>query len=344
MKKRVLIAGVGGASLGTEIAKCLKISGRYELIAADVSPQAYGLYETHFQESYVVSRENYASRILKLCEQHNVQAVIPGGEQPLRLLVPHKTLLADAGVFLTTNNSHVIEISSDKRKTFEHLAKLGLPSPKTVVLNTVTDLEKITYPSILKPAVESGGSVSTHLVDKCEEAEFLFTHLNAKGIKLIAQEYLSGEEGEYTVGVLHLPDGTLVGSIALQRSFPSKLSYVSNTNGRIISTGNSQGLVDEFPEVCSQAEKIATLIESTGPLNIQGRVRDGVFYPFEINPRFSASCYLRALAGFNEPELFLEHHFTGNMPTRGPIKPGYYLRSFAEQWVPKEKVEQWSRG
>ncbi|MBT9145434.1 MAG: hypothetical protein DDT42_01305 [candidate division WS2 bacterium] len=41
MKKSVLIAGVGGASLGTEIFKSLRRSGNYSVVGADISPYAY---------------------------------------------------------------------------------------------------------------------------------------------------------------------------------------------------------------------------------------------------------------------------------------------------------------
>lgn len=41
MKENVLIAGVGGASLGTEIFKSLKRSGNYSVVGADISPYAY---------------------------------------------------------------------------------------------------------------------------------------------------------------------------------------------------------------------------------------------------------------------------------------------------------------
>ena len=38
---KVMIAGVGGASLGTEILKSLKITNRYDIFGCDISPTAY---------------------------------------------------------------------------------------------------------------------------------------------------------------------------------------------------------------------------------------------------------------------------------------------------------------
>ena len=59
--------------------------------------------------------------------------------------------------------------------------------------------------------------------------------------------------------------------------------------------------------ICSQCEALARKLGSRGPLNVQGRLRDGVFLPFEVNPRFSASTYLRALAGVNELAIYLRN-------------------------------------
>jgi carbamoyl-phosphate synthase large subunit len=107
----------------------------------------------------------------------------------------------------------------------------------------------------------------------------------------------------------------------------------------LISTGNSQGLIDEFPHVRKTAEAIATAIGSKGPLNIQGRVRDGVFLPFEINPRFSASTYLRAMAGFNEVDIFIGSMLFDEPIRVTAIRPGYYLRSFSETFIPKAEIK-----
>jgi carbamoyl-phosphate synthase large subunit len=51
---------------------------------------------------------------------------------------------------------------------------------------------------------------------------------------------------------------------------------------------------------------MANALGSVGPLNIQGRLDNGEFVAFEINPRFSGTTPMRAMAGFNEPELLID--------------------------------------
>jgi carbamoyl-phosphate synthase large subunit len=165
-------------------------------------------------------------------------------------------------------------------------------------------------------------------------------HILCNGCTALVQDYIGLDEGEFTVGVLSLPNGRLVGSLAMQRLFNAKLSVLVSTPAGLISSGSSQGLIDDFLAVRVQAEKIAQALGSVGPVNVQGRVRDGVLVPFEVNPRFSASTYLRTMAGFNEIDLYLQNVLYGTDPQVGPIRPGYYMRSFAEQYVPKEAIKQ----
>ena len=66
--------------------------------------------------------------------------------------------------------------------------------------------------------------------------------------------------------------------------------------------------MDEFPEVCAHAERLAAALGSRGPLNVQGRLVGGDLVVFEVNPRFSGTEAMRAMAGWNGPEALVEWH------------------------------------
>jgi carbamoyl-phosphate synthase large subunit len=118
----------------------------------------------------------------------------------------------------------------------------------------------------------------------------------------------------------------------------SKLSALLKSKYGVISTGYSQGLIDDLPQVRATAEEIALAVRSTGPINVQGRVRDGQLLPFEVNPRFSASTYLRALAGFNEIDVYLQYVLNQSLTRASPLKRGYYLRTLDELFVPENAL------
>ncbi|WP_397383723.1 ATP-grasp domain-containing protein [Prosthecobacter sp.] len=336
-KRRVLIAGAGGASLGTETLKALAMTGRYEAVVADVSPMAYGLYQPQAAAGHVLRVESYMDDLIACCQREGVGLLVPGAEATLKLINGARQRLLEAGITPVLNRSEVIQACSDKSITFDVLKKLGIPVPQTRVLTCAEDLDDFPVPCIIKPATETGGSALVSAASTRTEALMYAQWIWTAGLKAIAQEYLPHSDGEFTVGVLRF--GSWTGSIAMKREFPCKLSYLLKNEKFLISSGYSQGLIDVFPEVCAQAERIAVALDSQGPLNIQGRFVNGMFYPFEINPRFSATTYLRAMAGFTEIEIFLNHLAGEDSPPKPQIKPGYYLRSLAEMYVPADRIK-----
>lgn len=336
---KVMIAGIGGASLGTEIYKALKLSGGYQVYGCDVSPTAYGLYDSGFIQTYRIDIKNYVQNVISSCVNSGAKWLIPGGEQPMELLGAAADKLKDAGIKLVSNSPEIIDLFSDKEKTFKKLSENGISIPKTVVVNKPEDIEFVGLPCIIKPATGSGGSVSVFFIKTIEEGMIYANYIQRGGAKAIAQEYIDIDEGEFTVGVLSLQNRHIAGSIALRRELNAKLSVAYRGRGGVVSSGYSQGYIDEFPEICKQAECIANIIGSQGPINIQGRIRDGVLMPFEINPRFSASTYLRALAGFNEVDLMIKYDLSRGAINKPSIKPGWYLRSLDEIFVPKGSLK-----
>lgn len=336
---KVMIAGIGGASLGTEISKCLALTKKYEIFGCDISSTAYGLYDDVFIQTYSVVRENYVFDVLGLCQDVGVKWIIPGGEQPNALLGAAAELFLQKGIRVVTNDTATVELFSDKKATFNKLLNSRISIPITRELTNAADLNFVGLPCIVKPATGTGGSASVFFAVNIDEAMIYAEFIRRNGSTPIAQEYIDDNEGEFTIGVLSLPDSQVVGSIALRRVLDAKLSVAYRGRGGVISSGYSQGYIDEYSDLCKQAEHIADAIQSRGPINIQGRVRDGILMPFEINPRFSASTYLRALAGFNEIDILLEYLKTGDIPILAPIKPGWYLRSLTENYVAKESVK-----
>jgi carbamoyl-phosphate synthase large subunit len=149
--------------------------------------------------------------------------------------------------------------------------------------------------------------------------------------RFIAQGYVGTPNEEYTVGILFGQDGVLLNSIAIRRIINNALTIrtqVPNRTGRselgdhlIVSTGVSQGEVGHWPEIRSQCEVIAASLAPQAPINLQCRVVDGHVFPFEINPRFSGTTSLRALAGYNEPDTLIRRDVLGEA-----IEPHFAFR------------------
>lgn len=330
---KVMVAGIGGASLGTELLKCMQLADRYEIFGCDVSPTAYGLYDPGFSRTFLAHRDDYVASVISCCRQAGANWLVPGGEQPMVLLGAAADELAAVGITLVGNLPAVIATFSDKGETFRLLASLGFSVPHTAEVRSASDLNSIGMPCIIKPSTGSGGSAMVFFAVDVEEATAYADYIRHSGGVPLAQEYVSPEEGEFTVGVLTLPDGQLAGSIALRRSLDAKLSVQSRGRGGLISSGYSQGYIGDFSAIRARAEAIALAVGSRGPINIQGRVRNGELIPFEINPRLSASTYLRALAGFNEVDILLQKMAFDVNPLPATIREGWYLRTLAERYI-----------
>ena len=332
-KTRVLIAGIGGASLGTELYKSLRLAGEYTIFGCDISQTAFGLYEEDFESTWLVSQENYLDDVVNICETEKIDVVVPGGESPNTILAASSEVFTDRGILLVANDKSIVNNFGDKANCFKILSDKGLKIPWTFVISEPNDLDHLVYPCILKPSKGSGGSANVYLALNYSEASLYYNLIRANGKETIAQEYISDKEGEFTVGVLTNKLGEIIGSIALKRLLDSKLSTSFSNGTQIVSSGYSQGLIEDFPEVCMQAEIISTKIGSRGPLNIQGRVVNGELIPFEINPRLSASTFLRSMAGFNEIDLFIRSELKKEGRIQISIRKGLYLRSFTEKFV-----------
>jgi carbamoyl-phosphate synthase large subunit len=335
----VLIAGIGGASLGTEIAKALRLAGGYKIIGCDISPLAYGHYGNACDKTFLVSREGYIAQLLDICDAHGVQVIVPGADQTTGLIAGASEHFLSAGIQLGVNSSGLVPQLMNKVKCFSELERLGFVIPRTVAVASARAISEISYPCIVKPSIESGGSSFVFYARNPEEMRVYATYLTNSGKQPIAQEYIPLENGEFTVGVLSDTKQVVLGAVAMKREFPAKLSIGAQGPDFVVSSGFSQGYIGDFPGICSVACDIARALGSSGPLNVQGRIdREGRFLPFEINPRFSASTYLRALAGFNEVDHYLHHllDLPGAVPLR--VTPGWYLRSLTEMTVAEKDI------
>jgi len=357
--RTVVVTAVGAsAGLGQEIFKALKLAGGWRLVGTDASHLGIGLYLEGFAKTQIVPEAGasvYVDRMLELCREEKAVAVAPGSEPETLVIAANREDLVSRGILPMVNGLGVIRLCSNKAALFEQLQKLGAPTPITRPVTTPDDVDIGQYPVILKPARASGGSRFCFIAEENAEARFFAQYLLKRGIAPIVQQYIPAPNDEYTVGVTSTPDGALLGSIAMKRLLRSRLSYSTRYQvihedrvasskiyeDLVVSSGISQGIIDNFALIRKECEWIAHKLDSRWSLNIQGRLWKGVFYPFEINPRHSGTTYLRALAGWNEPDILLKWCLDEEIPEHKPVKRGYYFRGLNELFVPKERMHDW---
>lgn len=320
----ILITAIGGGGHGEQILKAIRQveDSKYYVVGADANPHCPQF--AMVDERAILpnaSQPEYLESLLAVCKKHNVKALFHGCEPELKQFAKHRAVIEGAGIFLPINPTAVIDLCMNKEATNRRLSELGFSTPK---YERVTSREKLKaidwFPVVIKPSVGGGGSANVFVAQNTEELLGLADYLGLGTIanNFLVQEYVGTPEGEYTVGVLHDMDGTYINSIAVRRLLSGGLNIrmsVPNRTRRhdlgsklVVSSGVSHGYVGRFPDVTKQCRKIAAAIGAKGPINIQCRFVDGMVKVFEINPRFSGTTSIRAMVGYNEPDILIRKH------------------------------------
>ncbi len=344
----VLVTGVGGGGHGAQILKALRLAQtNYEIVGTDISPNSTGLKLV--DHAYLVPPANddsYIGSLLELCRRHDVVAAFHGSEPELRVLSRNRECFSTENILLPINPARTIELCMDKLKTSQFLLEAGFPVPRFALLQTRADIESFDcFPVVIKPHIGGGGSSNVYIAQNPQQLAAITDYLSVYTDSFYAQEYVGTPDTEFTVGVLcDFDDGEVINSIAVHRNVRSALSSlvrVKNVSGRaelgtelIISSGISQGAIGKFPEVTETCEKIAREIGARGAVNIQCRSVDSQVFTFEINPRFSGTTSLRAMVGYNEPDILIRKHLFGEVPQRGfAFSSGHIARGLSETLI-----------
>jgi len=335
-KPGVLIWGIAGASLGMEVAKSLKLDGGFSIYGCDISSGAFGHFSQVFDRTFVLDRDSPIETILANRERLSFGYLVAGGDEVARICADQNDELDSIGVTYVGNSASVVSLCSDKYASMLSLESHGVPVPWTKLLSEVTPKDHYCpFPLVVKPRQESGGSRGISVVRDSAELTHLMSSIRGEHQQYVCQEYLKQDSDELTIGVLSSTSREVAGAILMRRAFHSRLSVMASTSDYLISSGSSQGAIFTDTSISQQALHMASVLQSSGPMNIQGRLRDGKLIPFEINPRFSASVYLRALAGVNEPALYIRHLSNGAVITYPTYQNGLALRSFTEIFAPE---------
>lgn len=350
----VMVTGIGGGGVGEQILKCLKISKlSYFIIGCDINKISKGFSQV--DRGYIVpqaSDKNYIDAIVGICKKDHIQILFPGSEPELKLISKNRHIFQDLGVCIPLNSQELIDICMDKNRTMDFLKKEGFSLQKYWEIRTKEDLENVNiYPVVMKPSIGGGGSVNTFIAQNDREVRNFGEYLLEFYDQFIVQEYVGDAQNEYTVGVFHNLQGEYINAIAVKKNIMSGLSNkmkIPNKTGRselgstlAISSGVSQGEIGRFDEVIEPSRKIAAALGATAAINIQCRVHNGNMYVFEINPRISGTSSLRALVGYNEPELLIREYIMGeDLRKDFEYGAGYITRGLSEEFIDNDLIRK----
>ena len=337
MKKRanVLVTGVGGI-VGQGIIKCLNMANDdersslwYGIIGANASPFAAGLFMV--KKGVIIPKANddkYIASLIDIIKGNKVTAVYVGTDPELVIISKNKKFIEEeTSAKVLVNPLNVIDIARDKWKTFRFLKENSFPCAESSIPEYLTSfLDRHKFPLVVKPR-EAFGSLQFHVVNDRLELDYAISNIVKCGWRPIIQEYLAGEDNEYTTGVLiDSEHSRVISSVSIQKYLKFGQTY--------------KALIDDFIEIRKLSEKISLTLGARGAVNIQSKFSDGINKVFEINPRFSATCPMRAVAGINEPDLHYRNAVLGQTIKLNSYKKLICMRYWNEVYVEKQKYEE----
>jgi carbamoyl-phosphate synthase large subunit len=343
----VLVTAVGGGGVGEQIIKSLRLSKNdYYIMGVDMQKFSKGLYEV--DKAMVVPPANHADYIdvlLDFCIKESVRVLFCGSEAEIKRISPERDRFLQNGIFFPYNEQHILNLCFNKLETIKWLENNHFSFPKTILISSLEEFKYVDdFPVVIKPHLVSGGSTNVFIVQDERELKTFGGYLFGIYGSFISQQYIGTQNDEYTVGVLMNMNGEIINSIAVKKNIMSGLSNktkVLNRTGKkalgeylAISSGVSQGEIGRFSNITKQCENIALKMNCVSAINIQCRVVDDLVYVFEINPRFSGTISLRAMVGYNEPDILInEQLFNIKSELYFTYKTGMIMRGLSELFI-----------
>lgn len=294
-----LITGVGGTA-SQSIVRCLKLANfrkkQYRIVVTDIDPLLVGIYRG--DRGYLVSRQwsKYVEEIVRICRRERIDVLIPGSDLELSRISESRDEIEKVTTILMASD-RVIHTCRDKPKTYEFLIMNGFRAPRTFAAEEVDNaLTELSFPILVKPR-EGFGSRHQYLIYDKRGVNYALDIIRRAGWNPILQEYLGGTEFS---GMAHVAaDGDSLGTICLRSVKKFGMSYKT--------------VLDESYQAENRhIDRVAEKLKSIGPLSVQFKKIGKSIYTFEMNARFTGAQIVRAVAGFNGPDVLTKNFLFGH--------------------------------
>jgi carbamoyl-phosphate synthase large subunit len=275
--KTILITGIGG-DIAQGIATIVRETfPEWRIVGADVHERHGGaLFVDALARAPFASDPHYDDWLRDVIAREGVDLCLPMSESELMHLA-RNTQATPLVAPLVMANPRAIDVGSDKLRTSEFLASIGVARPWTIPAETLAATTPL--PCIFK-ARRGAGSKAVFVCNTPGEIEFYRGRYPAA----VLQELLLPADREVTCAVFRSRGQTAV--LQLLRTLVGGF------------TGWAQVIDD--PAVTAQCRQVADGLDLHGSINVQLRITSEGPRIFEINPRFSSTVLIRHRMGFRD--------------------------------------------
>lgn len=256
------------------------LAGRGKVVATDNWSVAPALFLA--DRMYMVPRLNdpsYMETVLEICEKEDIKAVTSFIDPEIEILSAHREVFLSKGILPLCPSRETAHLCFDKYEMFRHLSSKGVRTVPTYRglddFREALGRGEIAFPVFVKP-VSGSGSVGARRVDDMDTLEELFREAK---FDYIIQKLMT--EGDCDADVYVDCISHEVVSVFSKRKIETRIGGASKTI-----SFKDQALFDFVKEVCS-------VLELSGPCDMDFFMEDGKYCLSEINPRFGGA-YLHA--------------------------------------------------
>ncbi len=332
MKEREVNVLITSAGRRGALVKCFKDTikemerCRGKVISVDASPLAAAL---HLSDKYYIvpriSDSNYINILLNLCMEENIKLIIPTIDTELLILSQNKKKFEKNGIRIAISDTKVIEVCSDKLKTFQFFKENNIPTVETFSYYQVDEMQNFSYPLFIKPCKGSAG-INTYKINNKKELDFFIDYIENP----VIQEFAEGQE--FTLDILADLRGRIINVVPRERI---EIRAGEINKGRTV---KEEGLI-EYGKII--VEKLGGI----GSITIQCFKKDDEIKFTEINPRFGGGYPLSFAAGVNYPELLIRMVLGNKVaPRLGEFEENLIMLRWEDAVFIKEKDMKDNRG
>ncbi|SDA79137.1 ATP-grasp domain-containing protein [Butyrivibrio sp. INlla18] len=328
MNLNILVTGAG-STMGQSVLKALLMSKYGKSVNIHVT-NSEQLGAGYFISDRIVGRHivpvakdtSYIDAIINICKENSIAGIFSGTEHEIYALSnAAKRIKEESGAIVFLSRPEIVDLGTDKYKTYLAFKKYDLPFPETVLFDDYKKLLDITggYPIFMKPRISS----ASRNIYKINSEEELFAKKFADSENIVLQEFLDSDI-EYTAEAFCDKEGNVAGVIPMIRNLEYGMSYY--------------GKIDDNSEVINVTRKVAAALKPEGAINVQMRIVNGRAIPFEINTRFSSTECVRAHYGFNSVEAAIDNYLFDLPVDLNNWKKGMFMRYWEECYFEENDI------
>jgi predicted ATP-grasp superfamily ATP-dependent carboligase len=236
--------------------------------------------------------------------------------------------------FYPMSDWDVIRKCVDKKLMYKEAEKIGIPIPKTVIINDEMKfddemLDELEYPIIIKGAIPSqflqGFKIKTILLrDRSELDKWIkdnYEILRNKSINALIQEVIPGDVSNlYTFSSYSNTNANIVAFSIIQKTIQEPPDFGTIVVGQVI----------RIPEIIELGTQIIKGMGFYGLSNTEFKYdsKDGKYKLMEINPRSGKSIYYTTMCGVNQPYLAYSEAIGEKIEFQEPLEGDY-----GKEWI-----------